>query len=90
MVYTSDSPAMQRMQIDLSEAERNGLKVLSLRSGRSQSGLIRTTIDTFLQQHEPQYRLTRLSQARRLWAARTDLPDWQALRQELDRHPLRD
>jgi len=79
---------MQRTQIYLSEAERNGLKALSLRSGRSQSALIRDAIDTLLQQHEPQSRLTRLSQARGLWAGRTDLPDWQALRQELDRHPL--
>ena len=81
---------MQRTQIYLSEDERSGLKALSLRSGRSQSALIRDAIDTFLQQHEPQGRMNRLRQARGLWAARTDLPDWQGLRQELDRHPLGD
>ena len=74
---------MLRTQIYLSEAERQGLQALALRSGRSQSALIREAIDAFLQQ--PQGRLGRLRQARGLWAERTDLPDWSALRGELDR-----
>ena len=76
---------MQRTQIYLSEAERQGLQALALRSGRSQSALIREAIDAFLQQHQPQGRLARLRQGRGLWAARSDLPDWSALRGELDR-----
>lgn len=76
---------MQRTQIYLSEEERQGLQALALRSGRSQSALIREAIDAFLVQHQPQGRLARLRQARGLWAARQDLPDWPALRQELDR-----
>jgi hypothetical protein len=79
---------VQRTQIYLSEAERTGLQALAHRSGRSQSALIRDAIDAFLQQHEPQGRRARLRQARGIWASRTDLPDWPALRQELDRHPL--
>ncbi len=78
---------MQRTQIYLSEEERQGLQALALRSGRSQSALIREAIDALLAQHQPQGRLARLRQARGLWAARRDLPDWQALRQELDRVP---
>lgn len=78
---------MQRTQIYLSEEERQGLQALALRSGRSQSALIREAIDAFLLQHQPQGRLARLRQARGLWATRPDLPDWQALRQELDRGP---
>jgi len=81
---------MQRTQIYLSEAERSGLQALALRSGRSQSALIRDAIDAFLLQHEPQGRLARLRQARGLWASRTVLPDWSSLRQELDRQPLVD
>jgi predicted transcriptional regulator len=84
----SSSPsagAMLRTQIYLSEAERQGLQALALRSGRSQSALIREAIDAFLQQQQPQGRLSRLRQARGLWAERTDLPDWSALRGELDR-----
>lgn len=77
---------MQRTQIYLSEAERQGLQALALRSGRSQSALIREAIDAFLQQHQPQSRQARLRQARGLWAACAELPDWTALRQEFDRH----
>ena len=73
---------MQRTQIYLSQAERQGLQALALRSGRSQSALIREAIDAFLEQHQPQGRL-----ARGLGAQRNDLPDWSALRTELDRAP---
>ena len=78
---------MLRTQIYLSEAERQGLQALALRSGRSQSALIREAIDAFLQQQQPQERLARLRQGRGLWAARSDLPDWSSLRGELDRGP---
>ena len=61
------------------------MQALALRSGRSQIALIREAIDAFLQQHQPQGRLARLRQGRGLWAARSDLPDWSALRGELDR-----
>jgi hypothetical protein len=80
-------PCLQRTQIYLSQAERQGLQALALRSGRSQSALIREAIDAFLEQHQPQGRLARLRQARGLWAQRNDLPDWSALRTELDRAP---
>ena len=70
----------QRAQIDLSAAERQGLQALALRSGRSQSALIRDAIDAFLRQHQPRERLARLRQARGLGAQRTDLPEWSALR----------
>jgi len=55
---------MQRTQIHLSE----------------QSALIREAIDTFLHQQQPQGRLARLRQARGLWAERSDLAEWSALR----------
>lgn len=78
---------MQRTQIYLSEAERQGLQALALQSGRSQSALIREAIDSFLERHQPEGRLSRLRQARGLWAEREDLPIWAELRQELDRQP---
>ena len=78
---------MLRTQIYLSEAERQGLQALALRSGRSQSALIREAIDAFLQQHQPQERLARLRQGRGLWAECSDLTDWSALRGEMDRGP---
>jgi hypothetical protein len=76
---------MLRTRIYLSEAERQGLRAQALRCGRSQSALIREALDALLHQHQPQGRLARLRQGRGLWAARTDLPDWSALRGELDR-----
>ncbi|MBM5817554.1 MAG: CopG family transcriptional regulator [Cyanobacteria bacterium K_Offshore_surface_m2_239] len=79
---------MQRTQIYLSESERQGLEALALRSGRSQSALIREAIDNFLERHQPEGRLARLRQARGLWAGREDLPSWSALRCELDRQPI--
>ena len=80
--------AMQRTQIYLSESERQGLEALALRSGRSQSALIREAIDSFLERHQPEGRLARLRQARGLWAGREDLPSWPDLRRELDRQPM--
>ena len=59
---------MLRTQIYLSDAERQGLQSLALRSGRSQSVLIREAIDSFLERHQPHARLARLRQARGLWA----------------------
>lgn len=80
-------PSPRRTQIYLSEAERQGLRALDLRSGRRQSALIREAIDAFLERHQPKGRLARLRQARGFWAQRADLPDWPALRRELDRAP---
>jgi predicted DNA-binding protein len=42
---------MQRTQIYLSEAERQGLMALAQRSGGSQSALIREAIDSFLEKN---------------------------------------
>jgi len=79
---------MQRTPIYLSESERQGLEALALRSGRSQSALIREAIDSFLERHQPEGRLARLRQARGLWAGREDLPSWPDPRRELDRQPM--
>lgn len=77
---------MRRTQSYLSEKERRGLQALALRSGRSQSDLIREAVDSFLERHQLEGRLARLRQARGLWADRDDLPSWPELRRELDRH----
>ncbi len=76
---------MQRTQIYLSDPERQGLRALAQRSGRSQSELIREAIDSFLERNQPQNRLAKLRQGRGLWAGADDPLDWLELRRELDR-----
>lgn len=76
---------MRRTQIYLSDQEHASLRGLAKRSGRTQSALIREAVDAFLRQQQVDGRLERLREGRGLWSLRTDLPDWDALRRELDR-----
>lgn len=76
---------MVRTQIYLTETEQQALRVLSRRTGRSQSELIRQAIDSMLAQAQPTDRRSLLQQARGLWQGRSDLPDFAALRREWDR-----
>jgi predicted DNA-binding protein len=76
---------MQRTQIYLSEAERQGLMALAQRSGRSQSALIREAIDSFLEKNQPEERLAKLRQGRGILAGADDPLDGLELHHELDR-----
>ena len=76
---------MLRTQIYLTEEERAALRNLARETGQKQSELIRRAIDDFIARFQPRERLASLSQARGMWQERDDLPDFQALRRELDR-----
>jgi hypothetical protein len=82
--YIVDTP-MVRTQIYLTTTEQKGLRALSRRTGRSQSELIRTALDSFLAADPGPDRGALLRQARGLWRDRDDLPDFEVLRKTLDR-----
>jgi len=76
---------MLRKQIDLTESERQSLRNLAQRTGRSRGELSREAIDKLLAGCQEPDQLTLLRQACRLWQDRQDLPNFAALRQEWDR-----
>ena len=76
---------MLRTQIYLTEEERAALRNLARETGKKQSELIRRAIDAFIERFQPRERLASLAQARGMWQGREDLPDFRALRRELDR-----
>jgi predicted DNA-binding protein len=83
--------AMFRTQIYLTEAEKQSLKIIGQKMGKSQSMLIREAIDAFIHQiadlhsQEGQQRTIALQAAKGLWAKRDDLPNFTDLRKSFDR-----
>ncbi len=79
---------MERTQIYLTKEEREALKLLSERTGQSQSALIRQAIDRYVGQPSEEKRSECLQKARGIWKNRTDAPDIRRLRSEFDcEHP---
>ena len=76
---------MVRTQIYLSEHDQESLTTLAARTGRSKSELIREALDDYFERHPPEERVALLRGAFGLWQGRRDLPDFAALRRELDR-----
>lgn len=76
---------MRRTQIYPTEEERRALRALARRLGTTQSELIRRAIDAYVERFQAGRRVELISRARGMWADREDLPDWEALRGEMDR-----
>ncbi len=76
---------MRRTQIYLTDEERKALKSIADRLGKSQSEVIRTAVDRYIDRYQGGNRLDLLRQGRGLWAKRDDLPDFSYIRREFDR-----
>lgn len=77
---------MVRTQIYLTERQRQELAAIAKTVGRKQSDLIREAVDRLIQQTGRNTREAVLQKAAGLWKDRTDLPDFQALRDDWDRN----
>ncbi len=76
---------MLRTQIYLTQRERQELHTIAEQTGRTQSDLIREAVDHFIEEYRETSRVDRLRMAMGIWKDRDDLPDFRALRRELDR-----
>ena len=82
---------MERTQIYLTENQKKALKAMARRLGKTQSEVIRTAVDRMIDRQSVDNRLDLLRSGRGIWKDRGDLPDFNLLRQELDRiGPARD
>jgi predicted DNA-binding protein len=76
---------MLRTQVYLTKEERGSLNIIAKQTGHTQSQLVREAIDRFVSQFQYDNRAAILRKAKGLWAKRTDLPNFEKLRKELDR-----
>ena len=77
---------MIRTQVYLTERQRTELEAISRSSGKKQSELIREAVDRLIDQASHHRREIVLRETAGIWKDRTDLPDYNALRTEWDRH----
>jgi hypothetical protein len=70
---------MIRVQIYLSEKEKEAIQAMALEIGKSQSQLIRQAVDQFIEKFKEPDKKTFLQQAKGLWKDCKDLPDFSRL-----------
>ncbi len=76
---------MVRTQIYLTKREHDGIRRMSVRTGMTQSEIIRAAVDHWLKYNGTKGREQVLDSVAGIWRHRTDLPDFAALRREADR-----
>jgi metal-responsive CopG/Arc/MetJ family transcriptional regulator len=76
---------MVRTQIYLTEKERASLAKLSKEKGKKQSELIREAIDLYLEKMQQMQQHLVLQRVAGMWRDRSDLPDFERIRDEWDR-----
>jgi hypothetical protein len=77
---------MVRTQIYLTERQHDELVAISKAEGKKQSELIREAVDRLIDQASRSRRGAVLREAAGIWKDRTDLPDFNAIRDEWDRN----
>lgn len=73
---------MQRTQIYLTDDEQNAIRQMGLRTGRSQSALIREAIDRYIGEGLPAAKQGRRMAAFAMWEGHDTLPSLEQLRAE--------
>jgi metal-responsive CopG/Arc/MetJ family transcriptional regulator len=73
---------MQRTQIYLTDEEQVAIRQISIRSGTSQSALIRKAIDQYIAQNTTSTNTSKRLNAFGLWRDHENLPDLEDLRAE--------
>ena len=76
---------MERTPIYLTDKEMQAVRSIARRLGSTQSAVIRTAVDRFIDSASTGNRLDLLRSGRGLWRDRQDLPDFEVVRRELDR-----
>lgn len=77
---------MLRTQIYLTERQVERLSAMAKATGKKQSEIIREAVDYLIDQDSSKRRETVLREAAGIWKDRTDLPDFEAVREEWDRN----
>ena len=77
---------MVRTQIYLTERQKDELAALAKITRKNQSELIREAVDRLIDQTSRRRRLEVLRLTAGIWKERKDLPDFNTLRSEWDRH----
>jgi predicted DNA-binding protein len=72
-------------EINLTEQERNALREISRRTGRTESELVREAVERFIGQTQTEDRHILMQKGRGIWKDRQDLPSFRELRSEWDR-----
>ena len=73
---------MQRTQIYLTDEEQAAIRQISIRSGTSQSALIRKAIDQYIAQNTPNTNASKRMNAFGIWQDHENLPSLADLRAE--------
>jgi len=76
---------MERTRNYLTDNERQAVRSIARRLGTTQSAVIRTAVDRFIERDSTGSKLDLLRSGRGLWRDRQDLPDFEVSRRELDR-----